>query len=83
MSTALRDVCGRVEKELPAVLSLLSLYLRNPTTEEVLFKPIRASIHECVSRLRGSVLLRLAGEERIALQGDLDKLEETMRLVKL
>ena len=79
VGAALRDVRARAELELPAVASLLSLYLRNPATEEVLLKPVRASIRECISRLRGSVLLRLAGEERTALQGDLDLMDETLR----
>jgi hypothetical protein len=83
VGAALRDVRARAEKELPAVASLLSLYLCNPATEEVLFKPVRASIRECISRLRGSVLLRLAGEERTALQGGLDLMEETMRKMRL
>ena len=79
ISGALGDVEKRVKTNLPGVISLLSKYVSNSDTKEVLLKPVRANIRECLIQLRGSVLLRLPGEERQSLQEDLDKVEESLQ----
>jgi conserved oligomeric Golgi complex subunit 3 len=75
----LDTVIESIKTRLPKIAELLSLYLSNTATEQVLFKPVRSNINEAVHRLRG-LLLRFSAEERSLIQPKLDKVESSMRM---
>lgn len=61
-------------------LRLTSLYLSNPVTEKILFKPIVRTLCEVVEQLR--VLVRMQdeqeGEERERLEREVERLEQVV-----
>jgi hypothetical protein len=78
VAQVLDEVVKSIETKMPKIMSLLSLYLSNSATEQVLFKPVGANINEAVHRLRG-LMLRFSAKDRAALQTKMDAVESALR----
>ncbi|KAI3915837.1 hypothetical protein MKX01_013293 [Papaver californicum] len=59
----MEQVGAAIQQELPVVLAKMKLYLQNPSTRTILFKPIKTNILEAHSQVHALVKSEYSAED--------------------